>query len=168
MIAVAALYRRLLEALAVVAGVILAAMAFAIVVDVVVRNLGLQPPAHTLTLTEYGLLYATMLGAPWLLREKGHVYIELVTAAVSPRARFRLTRVVYASCLLTCAVIFWFALEVTIDQWQRAVVDVRSFDMPRWLLTASIPLSFGLMTIEFGRFLLGFDSMHTGQAGIHE
>jgi C4-dicarboxylate transporter, DctQ subunit len=35
-------------------------------------------------------------------------------------------------------------------------------------LTASIPLSFGLMTIEFGRFLIGLDSMHTGQAGIHE
>jgi hypothetical protein len=45
---------------------------------------------------------------------------------------------------------------------------VRSFDMPRWLLTASIPLSFGLMTIEFGRYLLSLDSMHTGRAGIHE
>jgi TRAP-type C4-dicarboxylate transport system permease small subunit len=166
--AVAALYWRLLELLAVVAGVILAAMAFAIVIDVVMRNLGVQPPAHTLTLTEYGLLYLTMLGAPWLVREKGHVYIELVTAAVSPRTRFWLTRVVYLLCVLTCAVIFWFGLEVTIDQWQRAVIDVRSFDMPRWLLTASIPLSFGLMIIEFGRFLIGLDTMHSGHAGIHE
>jgi C4-dicarboxylate transporter, DctQ subunit len=168
MAVVAALYRHLLEALAVVAGVMLAGMAFAIVLDVVVRNLGLQPFAHTLTLTEYGLLYLTMLAAPWLVREKGHVYIELVTAALGPRARFWLTRVVYAVCVLTCAVIFWFGLEVTIDHFQRQVTDVRSFDMPRWLLTASIPLSFGLMTIEFGRFLLGLDSMHTGRAGIHE
>ena len=165
---IAALYWRLLELLAAVAGVMLAAMALAIVVDVVMRNLGLQPPAHTLTLTEYGLLYLAMLGAPWLVREKGHVYIELVTAAVSPRTRFWLTRVVYALCVLTCAVIFWFSLEVTIDHYQRHVIDVRSFDMPRWLLTASIPLSFGLMIIEFGRFLLGLDSMHAGHAGIHE
>lgn len=168
MATVAALYRRLLELLAVAAGVILAAMAFAIVLDVVMRNLGLQPPAHTLTLTEYGLLYLTMLAAPWLVREKGHVYIELVTAAVNPRTRFWLTRMVYGLCVLTCAVIFWFGLEVTIAHYQRDVIDVRSFDMPRWLLTASIPLSFGLMTIEFARFLLGLDSMHTGQAGIHE
>jgi C4-dicarboxylate transporter DctQ subunit len=165
---VAALYWRLLELLAAIAGVLLAAMAVAIVVDVVVRNLGLQPPAHTLTLTEYGLLYVTMLGAPWLVREKGHVYIELLTAALSPRARFWLTRVVYALCVLTCAVIFWFSLEVMIAHYQRHVIDVRSFDMPRWLLTASMPLSFGLMAIEFGRYLLGFDSMHTGHAGIHE
>ena len=64
--------------------------------------------------------------------------------------------------------IFWFSLEVTIDHYQRHVIDVRSFDMPRWLLTASIPLSFGLMTIEFGRFLLGLDFMHAGHAGIYE
>jgi TRAP-type C4-dicarboxylate transport system permease small subunit len=164
----AALYRRLLELLAVIASALLAAMAVAIVVDVVLRNLGLQPPAHTLTLSEYGLLYVTMLGAPWLVREKGHVHIELLTAAVSPRVRFLLTRVVYLLCVLTCVVIFWFGLEVTLDQWWRGVIDVRSFDMPRWLLTASMPLSFGLLTIEFGRFLLGFDSMHTGHAGIHE
>ncbi|HEX6113656.1 MAG TPA: TRAP transporter small permease subunit, partial [Geminicoccaceae bacterium] len=94
--------------------------------------------------------------------------IELVTAAVNPRTRFWLTRMVYGLCVLTCAVIFWFGLEVTIAHYQRDVIDVRSFDMPRWLLTASIPLSFGLMTIEFARFLLGLDSMHTGQAGIHE
>ena len=168
MATVAALYRRLLELLAVVAGLMLAVMAFAIVLDVVVRNLGLQPPAHTLTFTEYGLLYLTMLAAPWLVREKGHVHIELVTAALSPRPRFWLTRVVYALCVLTCAVIFYFGLEVTIAHYQRSVIDVRSFDMPRWLLTASIPLSFGLMTIEFARFLLGFDSMHEGRAGIHE
>jgi C4-dicarboxylate transporter, DctQ subunit len=165
---VAAIYRRLLDLLAVVAGVLLAAMALAIVIDVVLRNLGFQPPGHTFTLTEYSLLYVTMLAAPWLVRAKGHVHIELLTAAVSPRTRFWLTRVIYGLCVLTCIVIFWFGLEVTIDQWRRAVIDVRSFDMPRWLLTASVPLSFGLMTIEFARFLLGLDSMHSGHAGIHE
>src|SRR5688572_26515299 len=147
MATVATLYWRLLQLLAVVAGALLATMAFAIVLDVGMRNLGLQPPAHTLTLTEYGLLYLTMLAAPWLVREKGHVYIELVTAALSPRARFWLTRVVYALCVLTCAVIFWVGLEVTLAHYERAVIDVRSFDMPRWLLSASIPLSFGLMAI---------------------
>jgi hypothetical protein len=33
-------------------------------------------------------------------------------------------------------------------------------------LSASVPLSFGLMIIEFGRFLRGLDSMHTGHVGI--
>jgi TRAP-type C4-dicarboxylate transport system permease small subunit len=168
MTTIAALYLSLLELLAVVAGVLLAATAVAIVVDVVVRNLGMQPPAHTLTLTEYSLLYVTMLGAPWLVRAKGHVHIELLTAAVGPRARLWLTRLIAAACVLTCAVISWFGLEVTLAHYQRQAMDVRSFDLPRWLLTASLPLSFGLMALEFGRFLLGFDTLHSGEAGIHE
>ena len=78
-------YVRLLQGLAAVAGVIMGATAVMIVFDVTVRNLGFQPPPHTLTFTEYGLLYVTMLGAPGLVRTKGHVYIELVTAAVGRR-----------------------------------------------------------------------------------
>ena len=33
-------------------------------------------------------------------------------------------------------------------------MDVRSFDMPRWMLMAFMPLSFGMMTIEFLRFFV--------------
>jgi TRAP-type C4-dicarboxylate transport system permease small subunit len=166
--ALAALHAGLINLLAVVAGILLALMAVAIVVDVVLRNLGFQPPGHTLALTEYSLLYITMLAAPWLVRAKGHIHIELLTAAVGPRSRRWLFRLVAAACVLTCAVIFWFGLEVTLAHYQRDVIEVRSFDMPRWLLTASIPFSFGLMALEFGRYLLGLDSMHTGHAGIHE
>jgi len=102
---------------------------------------------------------------PWCA--SGHVYIELLSAAVSPRAILDHPCGLCALGL-TCALIFWFSGDVTIGHYQREVIDVRSFDMPRWLPTASIPLSFGLMTIEFARFLLGLDSMHTGRAGIHE
>jgi C4-dicarboxylate transporter, DctQ subunit len=141
--ALARLHRRLITLLAGLAGALLALMALAIVLDVVVRNLGFQPPGHTLALTEYGLLYITMLAAPWLVR------------------------LVAALCILTCAVIGWYGLEVTLGHYRRGAMDVRSFDLPRWLLTASVPLSFGLMALEFARFLLGRDALHTGEPGIH-
>ena len=166
--ALAAFHKGLIDLLAVLAGILLALMALAIVADVVLRNLGFQPPGHTLALTEYSLLYITMLAAPWLVRAKGHVHIELLTAAVGPRTRLWLTRLVAALCVLTCAVICWFGLEVTLAHYQRQAMDVRSYDLPRWLLTATQPLSFGLMALEFARFLLGFDAMHSGRAGIHE
>jgi TRAP-type C4-dicarboxylate transport system permease small subunit len=166
--AVAALHRRLIALLAVLAGVLLGLMMLAIVGDVALRNLGFQPPGHTLALTEYGLLYITMLAAPWLVREKGHVHIELVTAAAGPRARLWLTRLAHLLCIVTCAVIFYYGLEVTIAHYQRHALDVRSFDLPRWLLSASLPLSFGLMAIEFGRFLLGFEATPSGEASIHD
>ncbi|MGA0923539.1 MAG: TRAP transporter small permease, partial [Lutimaribacter sp.] len=46
--------------------------------------------------------------------------------------------------------------------------DVRAYYFPRWILTISFPISFGLMAVEFSRFVFGRDLMHSGEAGIHE
>ena len=61
-----------------------------------------------------------------------------------PRTRSWLTRLVYLLCAATCAAIVYYGLEVTIGHDWRAAMDVRSFNLPRWLLSASLPLSFGL------------------------
>ena len=165
---VAASYALMLRALAGLAGLLLASTALMIVVDVCMRNLGFQPPAHTLTLTEYALLYTTMLGAPWLVRTRGHVYIELITAAVPDQVRRWMSRMVTIACIVVCLILTWYGLEVTIGDYSRGAADIRSFDMPRWILLAAMPIGFLLMAIEFGRFLFGSESMHTGEAGIHE
>ena len=166
--ALAAAYAALLRVLAAAAGALLGAVAALIVVDVGLRNLGFQPPAHTLSLTEYALLYATMLAAPWLVRERGHVYIELLTAAAPAPVRNALSRAVSASCTAICLVLVWYSLDVTVDDYARGAADIRSFDMPRWALVASVPIGFTLMAVEFLRFTLGRERMHTGEAGIHE
>ncbi len=70
-------YDAFIEGLAGVAGLLIAAMCGLIVWDVAARNLGLQPPASTVALTEYGLLYFTMAAAPWLVRRRGHIVVEI-------------------------------------------------------------------------------------------
>jgi C4-dicarboxylate transporter, DctQ subunit len=73
----------LVDAMAVIAAGMLVWLMVAIVwsVDDAQRR-GCSPIAWLFTSTEYGMLYMTMLGAPWLVRERGHVHIELVTAAL--------------------------------------------------------------------------------------
>ena len=43
---------------------------------------------------------------------------------------------------------------VTLQDFQGNEKDVRSFDMPRWMIVGWIPLSFLMMAIEFARFLV--------------
>ena len=50
----------------------------------------------------------------------------------------------------------------------RGDFDVRAYFYPRWLLTIAFPLSFGLMAVEFARFVVGREILHEGRAGIHE
>ena len=74
----------------------------------------------------------------------------------------------YLLCVITCALMTWYSLQVSVETFLRGDHEVRSFDMPRWLIFAIMPLSFGLMSIEFSRYLLGFDRMYDGEVGIKE
>ena len=162
------LYDGLLSLMALIAAATLVWLMVSVVVSVVMRNLGLQPFAWLFTSAEYGLLYMTMLGAPWLVREKGHVHIELVTAALPPALRRIVSRTVAAGCVLVSLILAWYGLELFLTNIERNDFDVRAYFYPRWMLTITFPIAFTFMAIEFARFVFGPDPMHSGEAGIHE
>ena len=161
-------YTALLYSMAFIAGATLVWLMISVVASVLMRNLGLQPFAWLFTSAEYGILYMTMLGAPWLVREKGHVHIELVTSALSEGPRRIVSRSVALACVAVCIILAWKGYDLVATNLERADYDVRAYYFPRWLLTITFPLSFGLMAIEFSRFVFGKELMHTGEAGIHE
>lgn len=162
------IYLTVLNGLAAISGLTLVWLMISVIASVIMRNLSLQPFAWLFTSAEYGLLYMTMLGAPWLVREKGHVHIELLTAALPDGPRRLLSRVVAASCVLVCALLAWKGVELVMTNLERGDFDTRAYYYPRWLLTIAFPLSFGLMAVEFSRFIFGEELMHSGEAGIHD
>jgi len=153
---------------AVTAGATLVWLMVSVITSVLMRNAGLQPFAWLFTSAEYGLLYMTMLGSPWLVREKGHVHIELVTAALPDKARRIVSRIVAIACVSVCVILAWKGVELFLKNIDRGDYDTRAYYYPRWMLTIAFPVSFGLMAIEFSRFIFGSDLMHSGEAGIHE
>jgi TRAP-type C4-dicarboxylate transport system permease small subunit len=110
----------------------------------------------------------TMFGAPWLVREKGHVHIELLTATLPETARNIVSRCVALACVLICLILAWKGLDLMLTNIERSDYDTRAYYFPRWILTISFPISFSFMAFEFSRFVFGQDIMHTGEAGIHE
>lgn len=168
MIVIWRIYTGLVYAMALMAGATLVWLMASVISSVTLRNLGLQPYAWLFTSAEYGILYMTMLGAPWLAREKGHVHIELVTSALPEGLRAFVSRGVAALCVLTCGLLAWKGADFFLTNIARSDFDVRAYYFPRWILTIAFPLSFGMMAIEFSRFVFGSELLHTGEAGIHE
>lgn len=146
-------YDALIHGMAWLAGALLALMFFAIVVDVLLRNLGWQSSAHLFTFTEYALLMVPCFGAPWLVRERGHVFVEIGLNALPAAGRRRAIVVIGLLCVLICLVLAWYGVEVTLRNYLKNDIDMRSFDAPRWLLVACIPISFFFMATEFARHL---------------
>jgi len=146
-------YDGLIYGMAGLAAFLMAAMMVTICVDVLLRNLGYQSSAHFFTFTEYALLMVPCMGAPWLVREKGHIYVEILLMTFGPKARARMTMAIGAVCMALCLVLAWYGFDITWQNYVQAEKDVRSFDMPRWMVVMWIPLGFLLMATEFGRYL---------------
>ncbi|MGI9494095.1 MAG: TRAP transporter small permease [Geminicoccaceae bacterium] len=148
------LYDRLIAGLAGLAGITLFVIAAMIVIDVVLRNVGLRPPQAISALTEYGLLYATMAAAPWLVRTGGHVTIQTLTERLPDGVRATLRRVVLIAVVVLCLILSIAALGMAAESFSRGDVDVRSIDLPRWLLFAPLALGFLLLAAEFLRMMV--------------
>ena len=151
-------YDAVLYGMAWLAGALMVAMMAMIVADVALRNLGYQSSAHFFTFTEYFLLLIPLLGAPWLVREKGHIYIEVLITALPPVLQRRLVSAVVVACIAVAGILAWYGGAITLQDFASNEKDVRSFDMPRWMLMASMPLSFGMMALEFARLLVRRES----------
>jgi len=146
-------YDAVLYGMAGVAAFLMAAMMVVITLDVILRNLGYQSSAHFFTFTEYALLIVPCMGAPWLAREKGHIYVEILLMSMSERMRARFTMLIGLICVAVCLVIAWYGFDVALRDYLQNEKDVRSLDMPRWMVVGWIPLSFLMMAVEFARFL---------------
>ena len=155
---VAKVYDAVLYGMAYAGGFLMAAMMTVIFLDVVLRNLGYQSSSHFFTFTEYALLAIPCLGAPWMVREKGHIYVEIFLMYLKPRLRRRVTLAIGVVCIVVCAVLAWYGFGVTFNDFANNEKDVRSLDMPRWMVVGFIPLAFAMMAAEFLRFVVRGES----------
>src|SRR3954469_25769295 len=103
--------------MAYLAAFLIAAMMGIITLDVVLRNLGYQSSAHFFTFTEYALLLIPCMGAPWLVRQRGRIYIEILLMHLGPRARRRFTIGVGIACVAVCLVVAWYGFAVAIGDF---------------------------------------------------
>lgn len=139
-----------------------------IVYVTIFRTAGWSYTPWSFVVIEYGFVYTLFLGSPWLIRHRGHVYIEMLTAAVSGRWRLVLSRIVVLASALVCLVWAWHSGHLAWEDYATDVYDeLRGhYDIRRWIVTAAFPAGFLLMAVEFLRFAFAREPMHVGAAGI--
>ena len=159
---------RVCDLLAVLAGIYLVAIMFGIVFNALARTFGFSGSSHIFTFAEFGLLYIVMAASPWLARKKGHVFIELLTAAIPKAMQHPFSRAISALCVVICIVLAWYTWGATAKAYRFGDAEMRSLDMPKFLLLGAMPICFLLMAAQFGRFVFGRETLHSGEAGVHE
>ena len=161
-------YNKLIFGLAVIGGMLLALIFVGIICDVTMRTIGFNSLQWYSAVAEYSLFFCTMFGAPYLVRHKGHVVVESLRLAMPPTVRKILEKIVYVICILLSLLFVYYGGIETIDAIKTGEQDLRSIDMPKWLLMVPFPIGFSLIAVEFSRYLLGFDTYYSDKASSGE
>ena len=128
--------------MAIGAGITIVTAVVLIIIDVLMRITGLDPLLFILTTVEYILLWFTMLAAPYLVRIKGHVFIDAVTQFFPPRIKMVVAKIVYLACIVASAIYGYQLIVLFVEAIQSGEIDMRSFEIPIWILFVPMPLCF--------------------------
>jgi TRAP-type C4-dicarboxylate transport system permease small subunit len=124
--------------------------------DVILRYFFNRPQAWIAEISEYLLLYVTFLGAAWVLKNEGHVTVDILIARVSPRTRAVFGIISSVIGAFVFLVVFWFGTLETLDLFKRGVHNPSVLEFPKAPLVAIIPLGSLFFMIQFLRRAFGF------------
>ncbi len=162
------IYDALILGLAVPAGIAVALILVLIVADVTVRELGYPSPRFTIGVVEYALVYFTAFAAPYLVRVRGHVFIEVVIGQLEGRMRRVFEVAVYLICIIATAAFAWVSVGLFFELANSDDIDIRGIDIPAWVIVAPLPPCYLLVAVEFARFLFGSESMYAAGQSIED
>ena len=144
-----------MNALAVLAGALLCALVLLVCADVTSRTFHLVPMPWAPDFSEYALYGITFLGAPWVLREEGHIAIEILVERLAPRARRVARRAVELLGALVCAVLLYYACRQLWRSYAAQNLVYETFAFPEWWQYVLPPPIFALLFALYVRQLLG-------------
>jgi TRAP-type C4-dicarboxylate transport system permease small subunit len=102
------------------------------------------------------MLYIPFLGAALVLKEEGHIRVDILTNHLSERSRGRLnviTSFVGGIVMLTYT---WYGGQVTWDFFKRGVPALESLRTPMFLILMIIPIGGFFFVIQFFRQMYSY------------
>lgn len=148
---IALCYNRVLDAMAAVAGVLLVFMMVSVSADVAGRYVFGLPIGWVSEFTEYILLYIPFLAMAWLVREGGHVRIDVVLQALGPARGSLVNAATSLVAGLTCGFAGYWAALTAWDNYQRDVLTVGIYPISKFIPLSIIALGLSMSFIEFLR-----------------
>ena len=135
--------------LAKVAMVVLCLIISSVCLEIFMRYFLNRPLVWVLELTEYALLWVTFLGAAWLLRQGGHVPVDVIVDFMSQRWKKRCAFFSSALGLAISVILTIFGAYATYDHWTRNMFKPTVLEFPTWIVLAAIPIGSIFLILRF-------------------
>ena len=103
----------------------------------------------------YSLIAATFVGSPYVLMTRGHVNVDVLPHYSGRRTRYWLALFAAAVTLAFCVVITGLTFQFWREAWDNKWVSDTMWRARLWIPYASMPIGFGILTLQCLADLLG-------------
>jgi TRAP-type C4-dicarboxylate transport system permease small subunit len=150
------IFDTVLELLSFISGIIFIFIMSSVCIDVFMRYFLNRPMNWVIEISEYLLVYMTFLGTAWVLRQDGHVTVDILTIRLNPKVRVITGITSSLIGVFVCLIIVWFGTIETWDNFERGVRNPSILEFPKAPLLAVIPFGSFFLMIQFIRRAFGF------------
>lgn len=134
-----------------VAAFLLGAMVLIIAYDVILRDVFGRPTYWAVDISEYIMLYITMLVVGLLLKEGRHVRITVLYDFLPAKGKAISDAVITALAVVICAVMTWQSADLTWRKFAAGAVIPHTLQIPEWSILVAVPIGMLLLTFYFIR-----------------
>lgn len=145
------LFDSALNVLYLLASFILALLTLTIITEIFMRTFWGNQITGTVEITGYVLVYITFLGAAWLLRDDGHVKMDLILSILKPEIQVILNIITSILGAIVCFIITWYGAKATWYSYQTNYMAVSELEVPIFIIIFIIPVGSFLLFIQFLR-----------------
>lgn len=142
---------RIMDLLAGAAGVLLILIMLLVSYLVLMRYTLGRPPGWVVEICQYMIFALTFLAAPWLLRQGGHVRVDIVLAFLSPKVNILLSLITSIAGMLISLILALYGVLSTWQHFMQGIAVIEILRIPKGLLLAFIPIGFFLLSMQFLR-----------------
>jgi len=145
---IGAIIDRITDILAYIAGFFLVYIVISVTLDVIFRYFFNSPLPYTLDISEILLHFITFLTAAWVMKRNGHVKMDFILASLKKKHELFMYGITSIVAAIICLVLCWYSSVVTLDLFQRKIIEGLMLELPRAPIIAVIPLSFLFMFFQ--------------------
>lgn len=161
------IFDRTMDIMAFFAGIILIFILLSVCLEVILRDFFNRPQIWVTQVTECLLLYITFLGSAWLLREEGHVKVDILLIRLKRKIRTILGVISSAIGTIVSVVITIFGFNLTLHYFIKGTYTPTVLEIPLSWIIVIIPIGSLMLIIQFirrmFRFIRGFSATEPGK-----
>jgi TRAP-type C4-dicarboxylate transport system permease small subunit len=149
-------FDRILNALFVFAGILLAFATVSVALGIVSRYFFNRPWGWVTEISEYILLYIAFLIGAWVLRQEEHVKMDIILNLLPPGARTIMNTITSLLSAIVCLVIAVFGGRVTLELYRSKAFTYTILELPKFIIASVICIGAFMLFVQFLRRTYGY------------